>query len=193
MSQPPALILASTSRYRRALLTRLGVPFDVEAPGVDEAPAAHELPMDRALRLALAKAQAVAARHPQAFVIGSDQVAATAQGLVHKPGNAERCRAQLAHLSGGTARFYTAGALVGPQLRLSHLDTTTVTFRTLSETEIARYVARDEPYDCAGGFKTESLGIALMESIESCDPTALIGLPLIWLSDALRSAGYALP
>jgi len=151
--------------------------------------------MDRAVRLALAKAQAVAARHPQALVIGSDQVAAGPDGVLDKPGDAGRARAQLARLSGSTARFYTACTLIHSEagVRLAHLDTTTVRFRRLSEAEIERYVAHDAPYDCAGGFKAERLGIALMESIDSSDPTALIGLPLIWLAGALRSAGLRLP
>jgi septum formation protein len=193
-SQSP-LVLASTSRYRRELLARLGVPFEMAAPGVEETPLAGELPMDRALRLALAKAQAMAARRPGALVIGSDQVAYAAGEVLEKPGDAARCRAQLARLSEGSARFYTACTLIGEHsgVRLAHLDTTTVNFRALSEAEIERYVARDAPYDCAGGFKAEGAGIALMESIESSDPTALIGLPLIWLAGALRSVGYPVP
>lgn len=195
MSRLPPLILASSSSYRRELLARLRLSFEAEAPGVDEGTRPGELPMDRALRLAVAKAQAVAARRPGALVIGSDQVAAAADGVLDKPGDAQRCRAQLARLSGHSARFYTACAVVGGDtgLHLAHLDTTSVTFRTLSEGEIARYVAQDEPYDCAGGFKAEALGIALLEAIDSSDPTALIGLPLIWLAGALRSAGYPLP
>lgn len=195
MSRPPVLVLASTSRYRRELLSRLRLPFQTESPAVDEAALPAELPMDRALRLALAKAQAVASRQPHALVIGSDQVAAGADGVLDKPGDAPRCREQLARLSGHSARFYTACAVIGAEagVHLAHLDTTNVTFRTLGAGEIARYVAQDEPYDCAGGFKAEALGIALLESIESTDPTALIGLPLIWLAGALRSAGYPLP
>jgi septum formation protein len=195
VSSAPTLVLASTSPYRRELLTRLGLPFEAQSPGVDELPVAGELPMDRSLRLALEKALAVAARHPQALVIGSDQVAAAGNGVLDKPGDAARCRAQLARLSGQTARFYTACAVIGldQALRQVHLDTTVVTFRTLTAAEIERYVAHDQPYDCAGGFKAERLGIALLESIDSCDPTALIGLPLIWLAGALRSVGCPLP
>ncbi len=195
MTSPSPLILASTSRYRRALLERLGIAFACEAPGVDEATLPQELPMDRALRLALAKARAVAERHPAALVIGSDQVACAGDALLEKPGSAARCEAQLARLSGGSARFYTACAVVStaPRLRLAHLDTTVVNFRTLSAAEIRRYVARDEPYDCAGSFKAESLGIALLESLEGEDPSALIGLPLIWLAGALRGAGHPVP
>lgn len=189
------LILASTSPYRRMLLERLGIPFRTQSPGTDEAQQDGEPPAARAARLALAKAQAVAPHHPGAVVVGSDQVAACGATVLHKPGNAEQCRAQLARLSGTTAHFYTACALVGagsgaPQ---THLDTTTVRFRILDPAEIERYVERERPFDCAGGFKSEGLGIALLESIDSRDPSALIGLPLIWLAAALRRAGYELP
>ncbi len=191
---PPPLILASTSRYRRELLSRFELPFSAIAPGVEEELRAAEPPLDRALRLAEAKARAVAERHPQAAVIGSDQVACAGDEILGKPGDAERCRAQLARLSGASARFHTACALIAPHgVRLGHLDTTVVHFRRLSEEEIARYVEREQPFDCAGGFKAESLGITLFESIESSDPSALIGLPLIWLAHALRTAGYRLP
>jgi MAF protein len=195
MSPPPPLLLASTSRYRAELLGRLGVVFEALAPQVTEETLAGELPVDRARRLALAKAQAVAARHPEAVVIGSDQVAACQGRVLDKPGDAARAFSQLAFLSSQRAHFYTACAVLGTrvQLPLVHLDTTTVTFRALSTVEIERYVARDKPYDCAGGFKAEALGISLFESIENTDPTALIGLPLIWLAGALRGAGYLLP
>ncbi len=191
----PELILASTSPYRRVLLERLQLPFTAIAPGVTEEPVAGELPPDRALRLSLAKAQAVAARHPQAVVIGSDQVASDGQRVLEKPGDAARCCAQLASLSGSGASFHTGCALLGAHgaVRLVHLDTTTVFFRSLGRQEIERYVQREQPFDCAGGFRAEGLGIALFESIESVDPTALIGLPLIWLAGALRRAGFVLP
>lgn len=191
----PELILASTSPYRRALLERLGIPFSTEPPELAEAPLPGELPQDLALRLAIAKAQAVAAKRPQALVIGSDQVAATGNQILEKPGDAARCRAQLATASGSSARFHTGCALIGPRtgIRLVHLDTTTVTFRALAADEIARYVEREQPLDCAGGFRAEGLGICLFESIESSDPTALIGLPLIWLAGALRRAGLHVP
>jgi septum formation protein len=189
------LILASTSRYRRALLERIAPPFDALAPGVSEAAAGGESPRERAARLSLAKARAVAEKHPQAIVIGSDQVCAAGQRMLDKPGDEQTCRSQLSALSGHTANFYTGCAVVGIEggITLEHLDITTVTFRRLSETEINRYVAREKPFDCAGGFKVEALGITLFESVESRDPTALIGLPLIWLSGALRQAGYLLP
>ena len=191
----PPLILASTSRYRRALFERFAVPFEALPPTVAEEHLAGESPADRALRLAEAKAQALAATHPAAIVIGSDQVACAAGTILDKPGDARRCVAQLTALSGGTARFYTACAVVGVQtgLRRAHLDTTTVSFRVLNAAEIERYVAREQPFDCAGGFKAEGAGIALFESIESQDPTALIGLPLIWLARTLRDAGFQLP
>jgi septum formation protein len=191
----PPLILASTSPYRRELLARLRLAFEAMPSGVPEERIDGESPADHALRLALAKAQAIAGRHPGALVIGADQVAAAGARVLDKPGDAAHCRAQLAALSGKTARFYTACAVlgVGAGVRLAHVDTTTVVFRSLTADEIERYVACEQPYDCAGGFKAEALGIALFECIESQDPTALIGLPLIWLAGALRGAGYRLP
>ena len=189
------LILASTSRYRRELLARLGVPFATDAPQVSETHHAGEPAIDRALRLALEKARAVAVRRPGTVVIGADQVAAAGEQLLDKPGDAPTARAQLRSLSGKSARFFTACAVRdgGSGVHWAHVDTTTVVFRSLSEDEIERYVAREEPYDCAGGFRAEALGITLFECIESEDPTALIGLPLIWLAGALRRAGYPLP
>jgi len=189
------LILASTSPYRRMLLERFGLPFEAARPQVGEEHLPGETPSDRALRLAVAKAEEVAARHPDAVVIGSDQVAAAGHKVLDKPGDAATCRSQLATLSGTDARFYTGCAVIGPSgsVRLVHLDTTTVFFRSLSAKEIERYVEKEKPFDCAGGFKIEALGITLFESVESKDPTALIGLPLIWLACSLRRAGYPLP
>jgi septum formation protein len=191
----PEIILASTSPYRRALLERLGVTFTALPPETPEDTVPGELPPDRALRLAIAKAQAIASRRPDAVVIGSDQVAALGSKILDKPGDAARCRAQLAAASGSSARFHTGCALIGAQagVRMVHLDTTTVFFRSLTGAEIERYVERERPFDCAGGFRAEGLGISLFESIESHDPTALIGLPLIWLAGALRRAGVRLP
>ncbi|HTX04860.1 MAG TPA: nucleoside triphosphate pyrophosphatase [Steroidobacteraceae bacterium] len=191
----PQLILASTSRYRQALLERLGIPFIALAPETAEDTLAGELPPDRALRLSVAKAQAVARRRPDAIVIGSDQVASIGSRILDKPGNAARCRSQLSAASGSSARFHTGCALIAPRqgIRLVHIDTTTVFFRSLSGPEIERYVEREQPLDCAGGFRVEGLGISLFESIESHDPTALIGLPLIWLAGALRRAGFSVP
>jgi septum formation protein len=187
------VILASTSPYRRALLERLGLPFEVVRPAVSEDHLAREMPRDRALRLSGAKAKAVAAQYPVAVVIGSDQVASLGSRVLDKPGDAGTCRAQLAQLSGQTARFHTGCAVVANGERLVHLDTTSVVFRSLTPDEIDRYVEHEKPFDCAGGFKAEGLGITLFDSIESRDPTALIGLPLIWLASALRSLGLAVP
>jgi len=194
-SRMPELILASTSPYRRSLLERLGIAFTALPPGTAEDALPGELPPDRALRLSIAKAQAIASRRPDAVVIGSDQVAALGSKILEKPGDAARCRAQLSTASGSSARFHTGCAVIGAQagIRLVHIDTTTVFFRSLTAAEIERYVERDRPLDCAGGFRAEGLGISLFESIESHDPTALIGLPLIWLASALRRAGFVLP
>ena len=191
----PELILASTSPYRRSLLERLGIAFNAVPPQIPEDALPGELPQDRALRLATAKAQAIASRRPDTVVIGSDQVAALGSKILDKPGDAGRCRAQLTAASGSSAHFYTACAVIGPQagIRMVHIDTTTVFFRSLAGAEIDRYVERERPFDCAGGFRAEGLGISLFESIESRDPTALIGLPLIWLACALRRAGFQLP
>jgi septum formation protein len=189
------LILASTSRYRRALLQRLGVPFECAAPDVDEARHPGETPLDLAVRLARLKAEAVAARHPGAVVIGSDQVAVRGDEVLGKPGTAERCHRQLRDSSGREVAFLTAVHVIdGTTGRTdSHVDRTTVQFRHLTDDEIARYIERDQPLDCAGGFKAESLGIALFERIDSTDPTGLTGLPLAWLCGALRRAGMQIP
>jgi septum formation protein len=187
----PTLILASTSRYRAELLARLGLPFEAVAPGVDESPADGESPNARAMRLATAKATAVATRFPGAWVIGSDQVAELDGEILDKPGDAARCRAQLARESGRTVEFHTAVTLMRrePRRAFGHSDRTVVRFRKLSGEQIAGYVERDRPFDCAGGFRSEGLGAALFESVATRDPTALIGLPLVWLAGALRSAG----
>jgi len=188
---PVSLILASTSPYRAALLERLGLPFKVAAPGVAEDPLTGEAPAVRALRLALAKALAVAAVHPDDWVLGSDQVADCDGRILEKPSDANRSRRQLAACSGRSVKFYTAAVLArGPRGAVSqHIDCTTVRFRPLTGDEIARYVERDRPFDCAGGFRCEGLGIALFAGIDGSDPTALIGLPLIWVAGALRFAG----
>jgi septum formation protein len=192
-SSPPPLLLASTSRYRRELLERLALPFETQDPGVIEKVREGELPDARASRLALEKARAVAERHAGAWVIGSDQVASLGPLLLEKPGNAHRCAAQLRALSGREATFHTAVALVRGHTIHRHLDTTRVDFRELSGEEIERYIEREQPFDCAGGFKSEGLGVSLFARLATDDPTALIGLPLIWLSGALRRAGYLLP
>jgi septum formation protein len=191
----PRLVLASTSRYRRVLLERLGLPFECVAPEVDETPHPGESAVAVAERLACLKARSVAASHPGAVVIGSDQVALRDGSLLGKPGDVARCVAQLEQSSGREVEFLTAVYVVNGLAGTgeAHLDRTVVRFRTLSRTEIERYVAADQPLDCAGGFKAESLGIALFERIDSSDPTGLTGLPLIWLTHALRRAGIAVP
>ena len=189
------LVLASTSRYRRELLERLALPFAVDRPEVDETPRPGEAPARLAVRLAEAKARAVAARHPGAWVIGSDQVAERDGDPVGKPGDRAGAIAQLRAASGGEQRFHTAFCLLRhdePRM-LEGLDLTVVRFRILSGEEIARYVDAEQPFDCAGSFKCEGLGISLFEAIETRDPTALVGLPLIALAAALRRAGFRLP
>ncbi len=193
---PPAeLVLASTSSYRRELLLRLQIPFSTAAPGIDESPSPHQTPLEYAQRLALEKATAVAASRPEATVIGSDQVAVCKGELLGKPGGAERCREQLRWLSAAAATFYTAVAVLqlGRGQTLQFVDTTTVYFRALSEPEIERYIAAEQPFNCAGGFRCEALGIALFARVVSEDPTALIGLPLIAVARALRQLGYEVP
>jgi len=192
---PPRLVLASTSRYRKELLARLRLPFTAASPGIDETRSADENPVELVHRLAREKAESVAARFPGAIVIGSDQVAVRGQSLLGKPGDAEQCLAQLKDSSGQHIRFETGVHLIDgrSQRHDAHVDTTTVRFRVLEEQEIRRYVAIERPFDCAGGFKCESLGIALFERIDSQDPTALQGLPLIWLAAALRRSGLAVP
>lgn len=195
LSSSPRLVLASTSQYRRQLLERFGQRFTVAAPDVDETALPGEMPVDLVARLARAKAEAVAHRHPNSIVIGSDQVALFGREIIGKPGNPERCIEQLKAFSGQRLSFHTAVHVIQSQSGSNegHLDVTTVHFRKLSDDEIERYVARERPVNCAGGFKAEALGISLFERIDSQDPTALIGLPLIWLSAALRRAGMQLP
>lgn len=187
----PALILGSTSRYRSELLQRLHLPFDVMAPQVDETPLPGEAPAALALRLALAKARAVAQRHPTAVVIGADQVADLDGLPIGKPGNHERATAQLRQLSGRRAVFQTAVAVVRADTGFEQalLAPVAVQFRTLGDAEIEHYLRLEEPYDCAGSAKCETLGIALLAAIDSDDPTALIGLPLIRTCALLRAAG----
>jgi septum formation protein len=193
----PRIILASTSRYRAELLGRLLTDFERRSPGTDEAPLPDETPGERALRLAVAKAEAVAAAESGALVIGSDQVAELDGRVLDKPGTAEVARAQLAASSGRDVYFQTAVCLVdtrpGHQRIATALDQTRVGFRLLAAEEIARYVERESPLDCAGSFKCEGLGISLFERIETDDPTALVGLPLIALARLLRNAGIAVP
>ncbi|RJP69945.1 MAG: septum formation inhibitor Maf [Comamonadaceae bacterium] len=191
---PPAsraLILGSTSRYRHELLSRLRVPFQAVAPGVDETPQTGERPADLALRLALAKARDVARRHPQAVVIGSDQVADLQGEPLGKPGTHERAVAQLRRMRGQTVVFQTALAVVceATGFEQSDIAAVRVVFRDLDDDEIEHYLLAEQPYDCAGSAKSEGLGIALLERIDNDDPTALVGLPLIRTCHMIRAAG----
>ncbi len=190
---PPSrtLILGSTSRYRKELLNRLGIPFDTDSPQVDETPQPGERPADLALRLALAKARDVAQRHPQAVVIGSDQVADLHGEPLGKPGTHERAVAQLRRMRGQTVVFQTAVAVVCQATGFEQVDLApvAVVFRDLGDTEIEHYLRTEQPYDCAGSAKSEGLGIALLERIDNDDPTALVGLPLIRTCRMIRAAG----
>lgn len=188
------VILASTSRYRRELLTRLRLPFEVHAPEVDETPRAGEAPQALAQRLALEKANAVAARFPDAVVIGSDQVAALAGESLGKPGDHARATAQLRRMRGQTLVFQTAVAVVCQATGFVQRDLAPVrvVFRELSDAAIEQYLLAEQPYDCAGSAKSEGLGIALLEAIDSDDPSALVGLPLIRTARMLRAAGIDL-
>lgn len=191
---PRKLILGSTSPYRRELLGRLHVPFEVQSPHVDETPLPHESPANLAIRLALAKARAVAQLHPDCVVIGSDQVADLEGQALGKPLSHERAVAQLRQMRGKTVIFQTAVAVVCVDSGFSQqaLAPVLVRFRELSDGEIEDYLRLEKPYDCAGSAKSEGLGIALLDAIESDDPTALVGLPLIRTCRMLRAAGIPL-
>jgi septum formation protein len=188
------VILASTSRYRRELLGRLRLPFDVQPPEVDETPLPGETPRVLAERLALEKALAVARRFPEAVVIGSDQVADLAGEPLGKPGDHARAIAQLRRMRGQTLVFQTAVAVVCLASRFSQreLAPVRVVFRNYSDAAIESYLLAEQPYDCAGSAKSEGLGIALLDAIDSDDPTALVGLPLIRTANMLRAAGVDL-
>lgn len=189
------LVLASTSNYRRQLLERFGIPFEVISPAVDETPAPGESPVATAQRLAVDKAKAVASRFPAALIIGSDQVAHRDEQRFDKPLTEERAIAQLRSMSGSTVIFHTAVCVYNSasgSIQLTGIPTE-ARFRELSDEEIARYVQRERPLDCAGSAKSEGLGIALLEHMRGDDPTALIGLPLIALSKMLRAEGVLIP
>ena len=191
---PRRIVLASTSRYRKTLLERLGIPFVTMAPGTDETALAGETPAATAWRLAEAKARSVANMYPEALIIGSDQVADCGGTPIGKPGNHESAVAQLTKLSGQTVIFRTGLTLLDAttgQCQTALVDVRS-TFRFLSAAEIEAYLRREQPYDCAGSVRSEALGIVLFESIESDDPTALVGLPLIRLASMLRAAGVPL-
>ena len=191
---PRPLILGSTSRYRKTLLERLGVPFKTISPQVDETPQPGETPAALATRLALEKAREVASRHPEAVVIGSDQVADLHGRPLGKPGTHERAVAQLRQMRGQTVIFQTAVAVVcrASGFEQSELAPVRVVFRHLGDTEIEHYLRTEQPYDCAGSAKSEGLGIALLECIDNDDPTALVGLPLIRTCRLIRAAGVPL-
>ena len=185
------LVLASSSPYRRELLARLGLAFECANPGAEEGAKDGESPSATATRLAMLKARAVAAKFPDALIIGSDQVASCDGAILDKPGNHDNARRQLAHMSGRTTRFDTAVAVLDARTgfiacRVVPCD---VTMRTLSAPQIESYLSREQPYDCAGSAKIEGLGIALVERLDTEDPTALIGLPLIALTELLADAG----
>ena len=193
MSNTKQLVLASSSLYRRQLLERLGLPFTTASPDIDESPLEHELPEAMTIRLAQLKASAIAIQFPEAWIIGSDQCADLRGQIIGKPGNHERALAQLKKMQGQTVVFHTALCLLksGKQKTLS--IPTRVRFRTLPDSILENYLRVETPYDCAGSAKSEGMGIILLEQIESDDPTALIGLPLIALSGLLRETGFAIP
>lgn len=187
------LVLASTSPYRRELLQRLRLPFECARPDVDETPLPGEEVAALVRRLAAAKAGTVAQARPRDWVVGSDQAAELDGHILGKPGGRDAAVAQLTAMSGRVVRFHTAVCLHGPGRVLAASDLTRVHFRPLQRAEIERYVDAEQPFDCAGSFKCEGLGIALFEAIESHDPTALVGLPLIALCGLLRQSGHAVP
>ena len=191
---PRTLILGSTSPYRRELLQRLRIPFEVQRPEVDETPLPHETPVALAQRLALTKAQAVALRFPQAIVIGADQVADLNGEPLGKPGNHANAVKQLQQMRGQTVVFQTALSVVclATGFAQSEIAQVNVQFRRVSDAAIEAYLQAEQPYDCAGSAKSEGLGIALLERIDNQDPTALVGLPLILTCRLLRAAGMPL-
>jgi len=194
-SRPSVLILASTSKYRNMLLQRLTVPFMCESPDIDESVRIGESPAELVHRLAGEKANYVAQRHPRAVVIGADQLAVFNNRVIGKPGDHAQAARQLAAFSGSEVVFLTAVSVQSQASGFAehHTDSTRVSFRTLQADEIERYLLQEKPYDCAGAFKAEALGIALFKSIRSEDPSALIGLPLIKTAMMLRRAGLLLP
>ncbi|MDD3354102.1 Maf family nucleotide pyrophosphatase [Zoogloea sp.] len=189
------LVLASTSAYRRELLKRFDLPFEIARPDLDESPLNGESPRATAERLAVAKARAVASQFPDALIIGSDQVACMDEQRFGKPGTVERAIAQLQSMSGRTVIFHTALALLNTRTGSHQLENvpTEVRFRTLADDEIVRYVHKERPLDCAGSAKSEGLGITLLDALSGDDPNALVGLPLIALARMLRNEGIALP
>ena len=193
MPSAPTLILASSSPYRQQLLQRLGVPFVAIAPNLDESPLPGETPKNLTLRLAQAKAQAIASLHPNAWVIGSDQSADLNGHIIGKPGTHVAALAQLKQMQGQAVVFHTSLCLIGPNFCQTIHVPTTVQFRNLPEQVLEHYLRIEQPYDCAGSAKSEGMGIILLEKIESEDPTALIGLPLIALTSLFYEAGVSVP
>lgn len=195
VDSPMKIVLASTSAYRRELLQRFGLPFETASPDIDESPLPDESPAATAERLAEQKARAVAEHYPDALIIGSDQVAHMGETRFGKPGTVERAVAQLQTMSGRSVIFHTALALLNTRSGRIQVDAvpTEVRFRELSDAEIARYVDKERPLDCAGSAKSEGLGITLLEALSGDDPNALVGLPLIALARMLRNEGISLP
>lgn len=195
VTAPRSLILASTSKYRKMLLQRLALPFDCKSPQTDETAGTNEAPADLVSRLATQKALVVANNNPSAIVIGSDQLAVFEERVVGKPGNHETALQQLLSFSGQSIEFLTAVTVFCREIGFyeQYTDCTRVCFRSLEQDEIERYLHQEKPYDCAGAFKAEALGITLFDSIKSDDPTALIGLPLIQTAAMLRKAGLLAP
>lgn len=189
----PPLILASGSPYRAQMLDRLGLPFSTATSGIDETPETNEVPEALVRRLALGKAKQIAQQHPDALIIGADQVSVLDGEILGKPGSRERAISQIQRMSGNRVDYLSGIALVGPDIEQIDIVSTRLTYRVLEQAEIERYVDRDQPFDCAGAMRSESLGIALLESLSSDDPTALIGMPLIRIAQWLRSAGYEIP
>ncbi len=194
-SSRPRIVLGSTSPFRRELLTRLGIPFTTASPDVDETALSGEAPQDLVVRLAQAKARAVAAAHPDALIIGSDQVACNDGTILGKPGNRDNALRQLSEASGRRISFYTGLCLLNAETGRSQVicEPFHVHFRVLEPSQIERYLDAEEPYNCAGSFKSEGLGIALFERMEGDDPNALIGLPLIRLVSMLQEEGISIP
>ncbi|QEY58252.1 septum formation inhibitor Maf [Pseudomonas sp. C27(2019)] len=196
MSSPaPPIVLASSSSYRRELLTRLQLPFTCHSPEIDESPLSNETAHALVQRLALSKARALAEHYPQHIIIGSDQVAVLDGRIIGKPGHAEGATQQLSAASGRSVSFLTGLAVIDTRTDIEQVDLVpfTVHFRTLSATQIQRYIAREQPFDCAGSFKSEGLGVSLFRGTEGTDASSLVGLPLIRLCDMLNACGIAVP
>ncbi len=191
----PPIVLASSSSYRRELLTRLQLPFTCHSPDIDETPQANESAQTLVQRLALSKARALAQHYPQHIIIGSDQVAVLDGKIIGKPLHAEGATQQLSAASGRSLVFLTGLAVIDTRTQIEQVDLVpfTVHFRTLNAAQIQRYIAAEQPFDCAGSFKSEGLGVSLFQATEGSDATSLIGLPLIRLCDMLNACGIAVP